>query len=355
MQHYKHGGYLEDDTPITLDFSINVSPLGQPKGVKQAIIDSLEIMEQYPDPTVNRLREALAQKHALSKEQILCGNGASDLLFRLTAYLQPKRVLTIAPTFSEYERPVKLFGGEVIEYQLSKDSNWDVGEGIFDALVPGVEILFLSNPNNPTGRLIPQEVLDCILEKCQDINCFVVLDECFIEFTMASDQVAKLPHYPNLLILRAFTKFYGLAGLRLGYLLGDEELLSNISAFGPPWNVSSLAQAAGVAALADESWSEEIIHLVECEREFLTTELTGLGMTVVPSQANFLLLQSPIPLYEPLKEMGIHVRDCHTFSGLDETFTRIGFRKRHEHVELINAIQSILKKKRLPSGSLIKE
>ena len=170
-----------------------------------------------------------------------------------------------------------------------------------------------------------------------------VADESFLDFTEGNSLPPLLKDCPNLLILKAFTKFYAMAGLRLGYLLGEHTLLSRIALFAPPWSVSAPAQTAGLAALSvPPTWGEETRRLVRGERCFLAEALTALGLTVFPSDANFLLLKSQRPLYQPLKQRGILVRDCSNFTGLDERYIRIGLKTREENLQLLQAIREVL-------------
>lgn len=342
MPRYEHGGDCYANAGISLDFSINVNPLGTPEAAKRAVMAQPDAFARYPDPRCRALRDALARRHGVAPENILCGNGASDLIFRMCACLQPRRALTLAPTFSEYERPAKLFGGEVREHRLREADGFAPTGELLSALTRDIELFFLCNPNNPTGRLASPEVLRRVAAACAENGTLLMADECFIEFTDGDSLLPLLGAYPNLVILRAFTKFHGLAGLRLGYLLGDAALLGRIEAFGPAWSVSAAAQAAGLAALAEPGWDERTRSAVRAERAFMEAGLAALGMTVFPSDANFLLFKSPVPLFEPLKARGILVRDCRNFTGLDERFTRVGLKARKDNAALLRAIGEVL-------------
>lgn len=343
MLRYEHGGDIYGNAEIRLDFSVNVNPLGMPEAARRALFASVDAMERYPDPQCRALRQALAEKYGIAPEAILCGNGAADMIFRVCACLKPKKALTLAPTFSEYERPVKLFGGEMAEYRLKEANGFALTHDILEALTPDVELFFLCNPNNPTGRLTPFDLLRRIVAACAKNGTLLMMDECFLEFTDGPSMAPLLREFPNLLILNAFTKLYALAGLRLGYLLcADTALLSRVAAFGAEWSVSTAAQAAGLGALEEPAWAERTRSLVQGERNFMRENFTMLGLTVFPSDANFLLLKSPVPLHEPLKKRGVLVRNCANFTGLDEQFIRIGLKAREENEELLQALQEVL-------------
>ncbi len=342
MWPYKHGGDIYTNKHIKLDFSVSTNPLGMPPRVKQALLSNISSYENYPDPLCRDLRKQLAIKHKLDTAMILSGNGASELIMAICAYLKPQQVLIPAPTFSEYERSALLYGSRVSYYFLAAP-DFDFNEDILDKLTPDVDILFLCNPNNPTGKLINPVLLDKIVKLCLQNQIYLVLDECFIDFTSGESLLIELKSYPHLLILQAFTKIYSLAGLRLGTLFSaQEDLLPNIAAYLPPWNVSAAAQVAGIAALTEKDWLEKTKSLVAAERSFLTTELSELGLIVFPSEANFLLLKSEKNLYELLLRQGILVRSGANFPGLNAKYFRIGLKTRNQNQILINTIKEVL-------------
>jgi histidinol-phosphate/aromatic aminotransferase/cobyric acid decarboxylase-like protein len=317
MRYYEHGGNAGEN--IKLDFSVNINPLGMLESVKQAIIDNADNYTTYPDPDCKELCRALSEKLNVPPDYILCGNGASDLILRVCAALRPKRAYTLTPTFSEYERCVRLFDGEI-------------ARGIFD-------IAFVCSPNNPTGTLTPLAEIERLLKT----GVAVVIDECFIEFTYGESALLLLSRYPNLLILRAFTKIFAMAGLRLGYLLcSDKHLLRRIAENGAVWSVSSVAIAAGIAALKERDFITLTREFVKTERKYVMGQLSELGFEVTPSEANFMLIKSETSLYKPLVERGVLVRDCSNFATLNEHYFRIGLKKRDENNILLNEIRGIL-------------
>lgn len=343
MQYFEHGGNPSLHRGIEFDFSQNINPLGMPVPVRDAICASAAESRFYPDPECTQLRILLAEKEGVAPENIIFGNGASDLIFRVCACLRPKNALILQPNFSEYERSVRIFDGHVTEYRMKKEHGFLPDEGILEKLTPETGLLFLGHPNNPTGRLIPAPLLTQILERCRNIDIPVLMDECFLDFTDGDSALPFLASFPRLMILNAFTKLYGMAGIRLGYLTGEPAFLERIRKFGPPWSVSCPAQKSGAAALSCEpEWTERTKRIVRKERKFLSDGLAGLGLTVYPSDADFLLSESKLPLYAPLTKKGILVRSCENFPGLDEHFIRIGVKTHDWNVHLLSAIGSIL-------------
>lgn len=343
MRSYNHGGDLNRYPETELDFSVNINPLGMPDAAKEAFRNAEDSYARYPDHDCNKLREELSKKYSIPKEEILCGNGASDLIFRICACFQPKRALVLAPTFGEYERSVRLFGGTAAEAPLREEQEFALGKEVTDLLRTGIDIFFLCNPNNPTGRLAEEGILEEILQICHEKKILLVADECFLDFTEGKSLSSCLPQCRQLLILNAFTKYYALAGLRLGFLLGDAELLSKVGSFGPEWSVSAAAQAAGIGALREPFWKKRTVEVLQAERTYLTEGLQKLGVRVFRGDADFLLLKSRIPLFSPLLKKKILVRNGADFSGLDEYFIRICIRKHEENEKLIAAIREVLR------------
>lgn len=323
-----------------MDFSVNTNPLGVPELVLQKLPEIAAITKFYPDPDCNRLRTMLADKYNISKNYILCGNGADDLLYRLVFALKPRKALIIEPTFEEYNRALQLVGCEVVHYQLRQNNLFDLDEKILNSLNSDIDIVFLCNPNNPTGRLAEPSVLNLIIEKCSRNDIMLVVDECFMEFipewkNQTVKQKAALSQ--NLLVIDAFTKTYALAGFRLGYCIsGNQKLVDNMRACGQGFGVSIPAQFAGICALQDKEYLEKTYSLLAIEREWLSARLNELGLTVVPSQTNYVLFwSSTADLREVLLDRGVKVRNCSKFYGLGKKYCRVAIRTHNENEKFV--------------------
>ena len=265
----QHGGDVYGGG-ITLDFSANTNPLGTPPGVLEAVCRALPRLHRYPDPYCRRLVQAIAGHEQVPASYILCGNGAADLIYTYCAALRPRTAVELAPTFVEYGAGLAQVGCRVERYFLNQAQNFDLDERFLSFLEEKKpEAVFLCNPNNPTGRLIPLPLLEQILQYCAAQGARLFLDECFLDLT--EDGVSAkslLAAHPELLILKAFTKSYGMAGIRLGYCLcADNALLHRMAAASPPWNVSTPAQSAGVAALAERDFLQRTLSLVRTDRK----------------------------------------------------------------------------------------
>jgi threonine-phosphate decarboxylase len=342
-------GYQEEYGSAPLDFSSNLSPLGIPPAVRSAMERAVATADRYPDPLCRRLRTAIAQAEGVDAAQCLCGNGAADLIYRVVFAQRPRRALVTAPTFAEYEEALKLVGCRVERYVLKEETGFLPQDDLLDAITPDTDLVFLCEPNNPTGRTTPRALLLDALERCRQVGALLVVDECFGDFLddPAAHTVKGCLDGGNLLILKAFTKLYALAGVRLGYCLcADRALLEAMARAGQPWAVSIPAQQAGLAALGAGEYAAQVRALIGAERPWLQEQLTELGFRVVPGQANYLLFSSPVPLLEPLRRRGILLRGCENYQGLDESWYRTAVRTRQENERLISAIREILKEGR---------
>ena len=350
-ENLTHGGdwagYWAQRGSMPLDFSANISPLGLPAGVREAVIASLDTAQRYPDPLCRALRDAIGESEGVEPAWVLCGSGAADLIYRAVLAKRPKRALVTAPTFAEYEAALDLVGCKTERFVLREKDNFDLTAGILEAIGPDTDMVFLCQPNNPTGRSIPRRLLLAVLDRCRQVDALLVMDECFCDFLLrAADASLKgaLNGCANLLILKAFTKLYAMAGLRLGYCLcGDGELLARMRAAGQPWAVSGPAQAAGIAALKETDYAHCVLANTAKERIRLARGLADLGLRVVPGEANYLLFYSNTPLLGPLRERGILIRDCSNYHGLGPGWYRVAVRKRGDNLLLMDALKKILK------------
>ncbi len=339
-------GYKAEYGGEPLDFSANISPLGLPEGVRAAVVESLRLAERYPDPLCRALRTAIAETEKVSADWILCGCGAADLIYRVVLARRPRRALVTAPTFAEYEAALSLAQCRISHYLLREENEFALDKDFLNAITPDTDMVFFCQPNNPTGKTIPRPLLVAALECCKEVGALLVVDECFCDFLDAPNEYIMkdwLGQYPNLLILKAFTKLYAMAGLRLGYCLCcDTVLLDAMGCAGQPWAVSGPAQAAGIAALNEKEYVQAVRSLIGQERLWLSGKLSRLGFRMIPGEANYLLFFSPVPLLEPLRRRGILLRDCGNYKGLRDGWYRTAVRSRKDNERLIAALKEAL-------------
>jgi len=320
-----------------LDFSVNSNPFGPSPLVYEALGGVPP--DRYPDREALALRRALAEQLGVSPDQVVVGNGASEVLLLIAlAFVRPgDRACVVGPTFGEYARVVRLMGGEVHTWCARADDQFAldlpaVAEWI-ESLKP--RFLFLCNPNNPTGRYLPlDDVARLVLSDRQRL---VVVDEAYLPF-VAGGRSALALGAANVLVVHSMTKAYALAGLRLGYAVGDAVLIEAMSRVRPVWNVNSLAQAAGLAALRDGDHVQRTLGRVAQAKERLVHALRKLGLRPCPSETHFFLLPvgDACRFRRALLQRGILVRDCTSF-GMP-AYVRIGTRRPEENEKLVAVI-----------------
>lgn len=338
-----HGGDIYGGD-VMLDFSANTNPYGTPQGVRDAIVATLGTLDRYPDPYCRALVGAISEFESVPRSYILCGNGAAELIYAYCDALKPKRALVLAPTFAEYALATSRVGGEVVSYPLKEKNAFMLDADFLPALeAVSPDVLFLCSPNNPTGQIIPMTLLSEILRVCARLGTRVFLDECFLDLADEGESaVAILADSPELLILKAFTKSYGMAGVRLGYCISaDASVLSRMARAVQPWNVSTLAQSAGIAALREQEFLLKTRALIAYERAWLRGELEACGFWVCPSKANFLLFRADATLGARLRERQIAIRACANYDALDARWYRIAVRQHEENEALMRAIWEV--------------
>lgn len=340
-----HGGDIYRNR-IELDFSVNTSPMGVPERVMHALKDALSMIDKYPDIHCEELIKLLSEVHDIPEERIVCGNGASELIMAAVHAGKPKTALLIAPGFSGYEYALKAVQAEIFYYYLEEERGYEAGEEIVSVLYEKTpDIFFLTNPNNPTGRKLPADRIERIVKACQRTGTLLVIDECFMELTDDEDRDSfckRLEQYKNAVILRAFTKSFCIPGVRLGYCLcSDAKLAKKVQEQLPEWNVSVLAQCAGAAALREKEDMKQVRDIIKKERKYLVSELTGLGVKVFPSDANYLLFYDDRNWYELLLKEKILIRDCSDYEGLGTGYYRIAVKRHEENLQLIGQMKKM--------------
>ena len=358
----EHGGDIYGNQNIELDLSVNLSPIGPPEAVRGVLQgdDMKRVLTSYPDPHYRELKGALSQKLSVSKEWILCGNGASELLMAIVQAVRPERALIPVPTYQGYERALDAVGAEILYYELNREEGFALTEEILESdrglkRLTGAgsdTVFFLCNPNNPVGNCIEPALLNRIAEYCRINHIYLIIDECYLDLLADAESRTMRPALaknPYLIIVNAFTKTYAMLGVRLGYLMtGNSELRVKIQLQQPEWSVSMFAQRAGIAALQDGEYLNRARQAVCAEREYVCGKLRESGAEVFEGEGPFVFFYCPKDLYEPLKERGILIRRCDGIHGLRALSTerrhyyRVGLRSHEENVRLMRSIGEIM-------------
>lgn len=339
-------GYNENEI---LDFSSNINPLGIPRRIEEAAANSIKYANRYPDINSRQLIDCISIFENMPKEFIFVSNGAAESIYRISACFKSKEALITAPTFSEYEQSMKLHKKTINYYYLKENNSFKISDDILNVINEKINIVFICNPNNPTGQLTEKSVLEKVLLKLKQVKAFLVVDECFLNFTENSEKyslVDLMYKYDNLILLKAFTKIFAIPGIRLGYCMSsNEELINNLKFMGPPWNVSTIAQAAGIAAVNEQDYLKRTVPYVKEQRNYLIDELKKNGIKAFESHANFILFKTDIPdLKEQMLEKKILIRSCSNYVNLSKKYYRIAVRTKKENKIFIEKLKEVMGK-----------
>ncbi len=343
---HKHGGDIYNNVNC-IDFSANINFLGMPQEVVEAVHDSVEKCVYYPDVEMTDLKNALSKRENCPVDKIICGNGAAELIFALTAAVKPECAIIFAPSFYEYEQALKFNNTKIVEIKLDEENNFsltkDKQKAVLETIDDDTDMIFLCNPNNPTGVLTEREFIQEILKRCEETDTILVVDECFLDFIEEKNKysVADLVlKSNNLFVLKAFTKIFAMPGLRLGYgLCGNESLMRRIREGIQPWNVSVMAQAAGCVAAKCMEFEIKTRKSLATEKLYFISELKKLDIKLYGYAANYIFFKADVKLGEKLRQKNIVIRDCSNYRSLSNGYYRIAVKNHEDNVKLINALK----------------
>lgn len=348
MRPYEHGGNVYDYEGELIDFSSNINPLGMPKCVFD-IVKKADLT-RYPDIKYRNLKESIAQYTGISRESIIVGNGASELIHLFVRTFKVKRPIIPSPSFLEYERATCVNGGEPIYFRLEEEEGFKLNLGDLISRLQCGDSLIIGNPNNPTGQVISADEAADLLKAADALNMPVMIDEAFIEFVKECknyESLSLVEKYDNLFVVRATTKFFGMPGLRLGYGIGNPDLIERLDSNKEPWTVNAFADLVGREIFKDSSYIEESRMYINNEIDYMLSALNKIdNLVAFDTKVNFLLLKSKYAkaslIKERLVERGILIRDASNFKYLDDRFFRVAVKRREENERLIEALKGIL-------------
>ena len=379
-----HGGniykvFREKNLKEILDYSSNINPYGIPESLKSRIIENLEILERYPDPDYVELREKLAHLNKVDMSDIVLGNGATEIIFLFMKVINPKKILIVSPTFGEYERAVKAteISGDTVSLSSSNGDNKNIENkkieieyfelkesddfklnigNLKNELENKYDLLIICNPNNPTGKFLKLAQTEEILKECNKYDTKLFIDEAFIEFLadgMKESIINTEENKKNLFVIRAFTKFFAIPGLRLGYgMYFDKELEKKISEKKEPWSVNNIAEMAGLTVLDDTEYIEKTLKWIVEEKIYMYEKLNEIsGIKVYETEVNFITGKIDEKLFseglnvkvlrEKMLEQGILIRNASNFKFLDERFFRLAIKDRESNKRVIEVLKGI--------------
>jgi len=359
LKNVVHGGdiwkHFNNGKEI-IDFSSNINPLGTPPKVLKVLRENLTLVRFLPETDSDSVKEAIVEYFdgKVKPANIIVGNGSTELihLFTLTFVSKNDECVIPIPTFTEYEVAVRKAGGKPCFIRLKASNSFMLGlEKVLASVKRGkTKVVFICNPNNPTGQTVSRRNLTRFLDEALEANIIVFLDESYVEFSDEDVSLAGLVNdYPNLFVLRSLTKTFGLMGLRIGYGLASKRLIEFMSKAKIPWNVNVLAQVAAVKALKDKAYLEKARRIVFREKKFLFREISKVkGFHVFPSKTNFLLVDirksriNSLSLKKRMLKHRILIRDCSSIRGLDNFYIRVSVRRHKENVRLLEALNLVV-------------
>lgn len=331
-----------------IDFSSNVNPFPLPAAVQRALRSAFKRLNVYPDRESYGLKKILAERWGLPIHSIVVGNGSADLLYRAVYALRPKNGLIFQPSFGEYAKALSEVGVKIKVLRLDPVRGFSLPKGKGFERVGKGGVVFFCNPNNPTGCLTPKKVLEGVVRRLREKGAFLIMDEAFIDLAEEESLISQAAYEENLLVLRSLTKFYGLAGLRLGYAVGHPVLIRRIQEIGQPWPVNVLAQAAGEVLVGNETFRRKTCERWLREKEDLYRHLCQIpGIQPFPSSAPFFLVRltekgSVESLQRRLWKDRLLIRDLSRFPGLEEGYFRVAVRNRRENRLLVRSLKKAL-------------
>jgi threonine-phosphate decarboxylase len=304
----------------------------------------------YPDPFSTELKEAIAGFHGVGFDEVVPANGSNELISIIPRLLKSGPALIVEPAFSEYRKALGLSGIKVKSHLLREQDGFRLNTARLKRAIEGCPAVYIANPSNPAGVLTGKKDLIEIISHAKSRGALVIVDEAFADFTAVS-LIPEAVKFGNVIVLKSMTKFYAMAGLRLGYAVGGKKLMARLSALIPAWSVNTLASSAGVAALKDRAFRRKTIEWFETEREFLFSGLASLsGLATFESSANYIMvkLNGGVDARELrrslLEKNGIIIRELSAFRGLGPSFFRVAILERDANRKLISALKGFLKR-----------
>ena len=378
-----HGGniykvFREKNMREILDYSSNINPYGIPESLKKKINENMEILERYPDPDYVELRSKLALLNKVDISDVILGNGATEVIFLFMKVIKPKKILIVSPTFGEYERAVKATvnhddfscseksdnrnsGDKKVEieyFELKESDDFKLNiNNLKKELGAKYDLLIMCNPNNPTGKFLKLAETEEILKECNKYNTKLFIDEAFIEFlsdNLKESIINTKENKQNLFVTRAFTKFFAIPGLRLGYgIYFDKSLEKKIAEKKEPWSVNNIAEMAGITVLDDAEYIEKTLKWITEEKKYMYGQLNKIsGIKPYETEVNFITGKINEELFskgmnvkklrEKMLEQGILIRDASNFKFLDERFFRLAIKDRESNDKVIRVLKEIM-------------
>ena len=351
-----HGGDVYNNR-IDYDFSVNINPNQAPQDLMKALADSIDNSYRYPQYDQMETRRAIASLEKVRTENVYCTNGASEAFMAIVRSIMPKQAIVLKPSFFGYYHALQSVDCKIKEYELIGDNGFSLTDDFLELITDEADIIFLANPNNPTGRVIDIGLLERIINRCDATGTALIIDECFIRLADKSKSACELVEkYTGLYVVNAFTKLFSLPGIRAGYVVSDAENIAKLCKQLPEWNLSiqaSVLLEGGSEIVKNTEFVKESVEMIRQERGYLvgelckhsrrdcTDELCKQPLVIYDSDANFLLIRSNIDLYKELLKRRILIRACNSFGEDFCDFYRLAVKDHKSNMELIKNLYEI--------------
>jgi threonine-phosphate decarboxylase len=342
--HYLYEALGMEMPAARIDFSANINPLGPPASLAEHWPSFYNSIIHYPDPYAVELTKKVAAKEGLPESCVLIGNGGAEIITLVGRMLAEKKVLIIQPAFAEYAEACHASGCEVSFYKL-QEPNWELELEPLRPLLQQHDAVFLCTPNNPTGISFSEEAVQALVEESERAGCMVIIDEAFYDFTDDAFTYASLvAENEHVIILRSLTKMFAIPGLRLGYLLANEEFVGQMKVYKPHWSVNAIALAAGQLCIEEEAYMEQTRAYIRKQKQRLFAFFAEHGFQISNSSINFYLLkdrgaEDSAELLEFLLKKGIIPRHTYNFPGLDGRWLRFAVKSEQDNTVLMEALR----------------
>lgn len=355
-----HGSDLEKIEEIygikkeeIVSFSANVNPLGVSPLLRTALAEKIDAITSYPDREYTSLRTCIAAYCGTEADNIIVGNGSTELISLFIQIEHPKKAMIIGPTYSEYEREISLGGGTTLYYPLKEKDDFQLDvDDFISHLNESIDLLVICNPNNPTSSSIPNQKMRQILDACKEHDIYVMVDETYVEFAEHPEKISAVSltnYYNNIVILRGTSKFFAAPGLRLGYAItGNRDLIKAINTRKNPWTINSLAVVAGETMFQDTSYIEQTRALITKERNRIYDTLSkNPDFKAYRPDGNFILVKilredlTSQNLFDRTIREKMMIRDCSTFPFLDNKYIRFCFMNPEDNDRLLACLTQL--------------
>lgn len=348
-----HGGQFQREDVI--DFSVNIPELEYPEGFEDVIKKALYQIKKYPEIDGISSKKAIAGYNDVDLDQIVLGNGATDLIYLMSRALDIQNATIIQPTFTEYSRAMILNNVEIHHYHLKPENNFMLNKDdlLHHLAKTNSDLLILCNPNNPTGTFIEMDVIEEIMLNVQNKDMMLMIDESFIDFVSGyrvdwnRESLNALIKSNSVVVIRSMTKNFMIPGIRTGYAIGSKKIIAAMNRIKEPWSINALALACIPFFLKQNRFLSDLRNWCHDELEFMLSSLRELEhLTVFESSANFILFrldkESTNDFMSSVIEGGAYIRPCEDFEGLDRRYYRIALRSREDNIKLLKIIMEAI-------------